>query len=683
MKAAPKNLVLVILVLLLVPVGVLIPKDVGAISNGNDEIYLATPLNKALVEGNEQFSWFMKDPDQTKIPFQVDLFRKNCGANGLFFGVVVTGEKTSVSGGKIYNGTWDTDGPILDKSKINDGNYCMRICAVFKRNPSNFYALCDKHSVKVVNTNRSPEITSNPKGLNLTQGDDFKYDVQAKDPDGDKLTYTFQKKPKFLKINNDSGVITSKGAISNVGSFEVKVKVADGKGGTDFQVFTINVTAQETDFSVSFTSPDSESVFSKDENLVSWNVSGDIDVEEITLFYSTDTEEWAEISSIEGNPEQFSWDVTGMTSGEYYLRLRLKDTSGNLFEVVSDKFTVATDDDDGGGEEVPLITPKDPAEDGVTTETTPKISFSAAPSEGAEIDSQSVTVKLNDTELEDCSLSQGVVECIVETDLELGRHKLFVEVTDSLGQSAVKEWFFEVVTPVTPTPQPGLGENITLFGNRIPIETFGLAIGILCVGLLLLLIPWLLYLFIIRRRQEQSYDYYPDESGTGYEVGDYSPTPDYSTSTGDIEIFTPGSVGAPPADPLSPEPLEPEQPTPPVEPATDIQQPVQEDAAYEPTVGDQTLGEEQFVTPEPYSPRETASGGAKGAEPAHMPSIYSDEEVPDWLKTTDENASAPVSPSGEDFESRPGVVGSDDTSKPYQDYGLASRNEDNPDKQGE
>jgi hypothetical protein len=97
--------------------------------------------------------------------------------------------------------------------------------------------------------NRAPEITSNPllPGRNVAEvvaGRVYTYDVEAKDPDNDTLTYRLLVAPEGLSINSETGLISWSTAEANIGNHSIVVEVSDGRGGIDIQTFTLSVIAQ-------------------------------------------------------------------------------------------------------------------------------------------------------------------------------------------------------------------------------------------------------------------------------------------------------------------------------------------------------------------------------------------------------------------------------------------------------
>ena len=97
-------------------------------------------------------------------------------------------------------------------------------------------------TLTVQNQNDAPQITSTPI-TSATQGVLYQYDVNAVDADGDTLAFSLTQAPAGMSINSNSGLVAwvPSNAQALAGSASVTVNVADGRGGTDAQSFTIYV----------------------------------------------------------------------------------------------------------------------------------------------------------------------------------------------------------------------------------------------------------------------------------------------------------------------------------------------------------------------------------------------------------------------------------------------------------
>lgn len=113
-------------------------------------------------------------------------------------------------------------------------------------------------TIEVGCQNRSPQITSIPL-VEAAIETPYLYALRASDPDGDALTFSFADTdqaslPEGLTLTNLSSTPTVQGeyglagallrwspAASQAGSYTVRVRVADGRGGSDTQTFTLHV----------------------------------------------------------------------------------------------------------------------------------------------------------------------------------------------------------------------------------------------------------------------------------------------------------------------------------------------------------------------------------------------------------------------------------------------------------
>jgi Putative Ig domain len=91
--------------------------------------------------------------------------------------------------------------------------------------------------------NHAPVISSTPQ-TKVVVGNSYRYDVVAQDVDGDALTYAIDNVSKGLGVSIDPlGRISWKPSTANIGNHEITVKVADGVGGVETQVYQLEVAA--------------------------------------------------------------------------------------------------------------------------------------------------------------------------------------------------------------------------------------------------------------------------------------------------------------------------------------------------------------------------------------------------------------------------------------------------------
>ncbi|MDH5739172.1 MAG: Ig domain-containing protein [Nitrospira sp.] len=88
--------------------------------------------------------------------------------------------------------------------------------------------------------NSGPRIVSTPPAAAVQ--DRFDYSVQARDPDGDRLTYHLEMAPPGMVISSESGLIGWQIPTDQQGTFHVKVVAKDEHGGLASQEFDLTLT---------------------------------------------------------------------------------------------------------------------------------------------------------------------------------------------------------------------------------------------------------------------------------------------------------------------------------------------------------------------------------------------------------------------------------------------------------
>ena len=77
------------------------------------------------------------------------------------------------------------------------------------------------------------------------QVDDYRYQVRAVDPDGDRINYRLEEAPPGMEINPESGLVTWKVAPGMSGNYRVKIVADDGTGLTASQEFAFSLKRAE------------------------------------------------------------------------------------------------------------------------------------------------------------------------------------------------------------------------------------------------------------------------------------------------------------------------------------------------------------------------------------------------------------------------------------------------------
>jgi hypothetical protein len=87
--------------------------------------------------------------------------------------------------------------------------------------------------------NSPPQIVSAPAAL--TNREQYEYVVQAKDVDGDSVTYGLETGPPGMTIDKATGLVNWKVMPGIAGTHRVKVMADDGQGGTAWQEFELSI----------------------------------------------------------------------------------------------------------------------------------------------------------------------------------------------------------------------------------------------------------------------------------------------------------------------------------------------------------------------------------------------------------------------------------------------------------
>ena len=101
-------------------------------------------------------------------------------------------------------------------------------------------------SAPIVLGNSSPEIVSTPQAL--TNRVQYEYVVQAKDVDGDTVSFRLETAPPGMTIDRVTGLVSWPVNPGLAGTHRVKVMADDGQGGTAWQEFEVSIpsTAQSS-----------------------------------------------------------------------------------------------------------------------------------------------------------------------------------------------------------------------------------------------------------------------------------------------------------------------------------------------------------------------------------------------------------------------------------------------------
>lgn len=671
----------------------LLNTTVFAVTDGADEVTLVKPVDDETVSGTYKIEWIMKDDEIDSPAFFIDVFNLSCSQNGGNIGrVTSSGEQKD---GDNYSFEWDTSKGATGSALRDGSNYCMRVCGIMARG-SGVYSLCDKNSFVFSKTqsgdNNNPEITDTKTTIDAGLNEDFTHKVTATDEDNDTLTFSLVGDFGFMKINSSTGEITGKA--SEVGNIKFVVKVDDGKGGIDTKEYILNVGNEQSVEFVNITSPTAETVFSPEESEIVWTVNEDIKIKSVVISYSNDQSNWTEITRMDRNTGSYEWDIANLEAGDYYIQIQVADQDNQLFESVSDQFQVnpiATDTT-----QIINLFPTEGSQ--VQSSGELQISAEFITPEGVTIDIDKVVFTLDGREdLTVCDISQSGIDCDLAGELTSGSHTASVTVVDSTGATQIKEWSFNI------TAESGESEN------ALTANTLQLILIIFAIGFVLIALPWTLYIFYKRRKNQKSTKSKKPTDGDGIPADINLPgetlltqsdqqiqpvatqsviTDPITTGEGSsMETVTP--VGSQTVENVIPQPSNIEQPpcytptpTQNIDTAQLAQTPVVESSPVaEQTVAPlETLQPDQTINSSATSINNLAtspSGDLQSVPETEAPGMYRQEEIPDWMKTSEADTTSQAETDTKTVSNAKSEVA--EGSRVYDPYGLAL----NPDESNE
>ncbi len=187
--------------------------------------------------------------------------------------------------------------------------------------------------------NRAPIITSEPV-TTATEDNPYSYQVEAIDPEGDTLIYSFALKPEGMSINSKDGLITWMPNNSQVGIHKVIVEISDGKQSItqSFEIEVVNVNNPPQIFSYF---PTNLNIEINEGDSVKFEVQAkDVDLN-TTLDYRWFLEEkLISNSSATGNNSKSSWKYYSKY-GDYGTKtVKVLISDGKLEENIQWKVTV-------------------------------------------------------------------------------------------------------------------------------------------------------------------------------------------------------------------------------------------------------------------------------------------------------------------------------------------------------
>ncbi len=191
--------------------------QVGTTSDGNNDPYItSTPPTEATVDKSYQYMVTATDPDGDPLSYYLS------SPETVPEGMEIDPVSGILSWGEPVWGTYDLSIRVAD----GRGGYAHQ----------DFTLDVDDRTI----SNRAPEIDSLPV-TSAVADESYRYQVHATDPDADVLTFDLLDYPEGMVINAQTGLVVWDPDYTHVGSQPVIVRVRDSWGGSDLQMFEIDV----------------------------------------------------------------------------------------------------------------------------------------------------------------------------------------------------------------------------------------------------------------------------------------------------------------------------------------------------------------------------------------------------------------------------------------------------------
>jgi len=630
-----KYKIVILNILMIVTLGMFF--QITTFAQSQDQVIINFPKHNTAINISDEIKieWIMTDDNQAQedIDFQIALSPDSCQVNSNVTHIIATDDSQIDIDVNVYVYKWDIS-DTDKKQQLKSGEYCLQICGTLTNPNNELYGVCDKKDIvietkdNVKNSNNIPIIVSQPKNLNIKTGNKYSYQVVAQDSDKDKLYYYMSIGPEFITIDENTGLLTSVGGLIKEGLYEIKIVVQDNKGGWDEQLFIIKI-SDKPFYDLNFIEPNKHTTFSGSETNVIWSISPTENIENINLAYSKDGIRWINIDTLESDKTEYMWDISNISSDSYYIKLLVTDKSGELYEVIGDRFNLPVIQKNNNEISLTIDYPKDGT---LISEVNPTITFIATKSDNTDININDINVKLGDTVLT-CTYEKQLVSCPVTNSLTNGEYTINVEVKNSSNKMKSLSWSFTLGEEIS-----GDLDTTSMFSN-ISKASIYLAGIILCIGIAVLVVSW----FIYYKKRNSNKQVVGIDKTTNNIVEEYDNTPI-------VDNF-----GADEVDSMS-------------------------QTSFTHSIGEQTLGDD--IENDNYGVDvDTESSTINDTAPImdttdnselSMPSSYSNEEIPEWLK--DFESDQPKTTAGEEYSS--GAVNINAGAKVHDDYGITLNTDD-------
>lgn len=399
--------------------------------------------------------------------------------------------------------------------------------------------------------NSKPVITSQPPGEILRPNQRYEYSIIATDPDNDQITYTVinTDTPRFISQNGNKFIGSP--SITDIGFFALMVVVSDGQGNNIVHPISINVIPEGSipivnptnaptptsavptptqiiptvtvspepvidDTIIEFISPVSGTVLNSDDNIIAWEILEGVELSEIKLSYSNDSQNYTEIVTLGGEERSFVWnEISDIPEGRYTIEISITSSDGTNVKKRSEQFEIKA----ATTEESIIINSVSPNEDSIISDTTPQIVVSFTP-EVRELDREKTKFLVNGEAVDYIPQNKSLTHDVI-TPIE-GSINVEVTIVSKDGRTGTRAWTFRVTVESTPVPSEAPNVNQTLLG--LPQNLGLLILCVLIVGLFgLIMFLTLRLLKTIREEREGNLDsefddFYAESENTSKEI---------------------------------------------------------------------------------------------------------------------------------------------------------------------
>lgn len=467
----------------------------------NKKVFLISPKDNEEISGLYDIRWYMNYNETIVIPYDIKLYSKNCSDfSSKYIGTVDQKEMNVSADNKFFGYKWNTMAPLLNSITVDDGEYCLTLNIYPETSKTGIQTYAN---IKINNkNNHAPVLVSSVPDLFIKENEKLKTHVEAADLDGDTIYYTLENAPNFLSIDNN-GYIQIDEAKAKIGIYVVNLSLRDSKNLTSKFVFALNVLGTNSENfyeNLKIISPDENEVFGNfSNNQIILSQPASIAVKSIS--FSSDGLIWQHLDGVT-NTLTIPFPVNNLEEGKYYLQLRLENSKGDKVVRIIE-FSVLLNEN-LNSRIISNVYEVEPSIDDEVISLRPSLSGKfVIPSPNAK---NNFNVFLDEKDITDkCQILAEEFECVPDTDLNIGIHKVRVSLETTNELVFIKEWFFKISSNIDDviTTSPNV---VKLLGGEVSVSA--LIIGLIMIGLILIIIfiPWYIYSIWTRRNIENKLD---------------------------------------------------------------------------------------------------------------------------------------------------------------------------------